>query len=78
MTGPARRLLQDVLALPEAERLELASEIIASVDGPRNGDWEFAWMAELDRSADAARARGEAASEWIDVRARILDRLGRP
>jgi putative addiction module component (TIGR02574 family) len=78
MTGPARRLLQDVLALPEAERLELASEIIASVDGPRDGDWESAWMAELDRRADAAMARGEAASEWTDVRARILKRLGRP
>jgi hypothetical protein len=41
--------LQDVLALPEAERLELASEIIASVDGPRDTDWETVWLNELDR-----------------------------
>ena len=37
---PARKLLQDVLALPEQERLELATEIIASVDGPRDADWD--------------------------------------
>jgi putative addiction module component (TIGR02574 family) len=77
MTSSARKLLQAVLALPEEERLELASEIIASVDGPRDGDWEAAWLGELDRRADAARGRGEPASEWTDVRARILRRLGR-
>jgi hypothetical protein len=49
MTSSAHRLLQDVLGLPEDERLELASEIIASVDGPRDADWESAWLAELDR-----------------------------
>ena len=77
MTGPARRLLQDVLALPEDERLELASEIIASVDGPRDADWESAWLAELDRRVEAASARGEPAAEWTEVRGRILRRLGR-
>jgi putative addiction module component (TIGR02574 family) len=77
MTGPARRLLQDVLALPEDERLELASEIIASVDGPRDADWESAWLAELDRRVEAASARGEPAAGWTDVRGRILRRLGR-
>jgi hypothetical protein len=38
MTSSARKLLQDALVLPEDERLELASEIIASVDGPRDAD----------------------------------------
>jgi putative addiction module component (TIGR02574 family) len=77
MTGSAHKLLQDLLALPEGERLELASEIIASVDGPSDADWESAWLGELDRRADAARARGGTASDWTDVRARILKRLGR-
>jgi putative addiction module component (TIGR02574 family) len=78
MTGSARKLLEDVLALPENERLEFASEIIASVDGPGDADWESAWLGELDRRAEAAKARGETASEWIDARAHILKRLGRP
>jgi putative addiction module component (TIGR02574 family) len=77
MIGSAHKLLEDVLALPEDERLELASEIIASVDGPSDLDWESAWLGELDRRAEAAKARGGTASEWTDVRARILKRLGR-
>jgi putative addiction module component (TIGR02574 family) len=77
MTSAARRLLQDVLALPEDERLELASEIIASVDGPRDANWEGAWLAELDRRVEAANARGDASPAWTDARARILERLGR-
>ncbi len=77
MSDAARKILQDVLALPENERLELASEIIASVDGPRDADWEAAWLAELDRRTEAATHRGESGSDWTDARARILRRLGR-
>jgi putative addiction module component (TIGR02574 family) len=76
MTSSARKLLHDVLALPEGERLELASEIIASVDGPQDGDWQDVWLAELDRRVEAAKLRGETAADWSDVRARILQRLG--
>jgi len=77
MTDAARKLLRDVLALPEDERLELASEIIASVDGPHDADWEAVWLAELDRRTAAAKQRGESGADWTDVRARILERLGR-
>lgn len=76
MSNAARKLLQDVLALPEDERLELASEIIASVDGPQDADWEAAWLQELDRRVDAAKDRGESGADWSDVRSRILKRLG--
>ena len=34
MSGAAKKTLDDALALPEDERLQIASEIIASVDGP--------------------------------------------
>jgi putative addiction module component (TIGR02574 family) len=77
MSSSTRRLLQDVLALPENERLELASEIIASVDGPGDGDWEAAWLAELGRRVERANARGDSGADWTDARARILKRLGR-
>jgi len=76
MTVGAQKLLEDVLALPEDERLALASEIIASVDGPVDADWESAWVGELDRRVDAAKVRGTASSDWTEVRARILRRLG--
>jgi putative addiction module component (TIGR02574 family) len=77
MTSSARKLLQDALALPEGERLELATEIIASVDGPGDGDWDAAWLMELDRRVEAAEARGEEPADWQEVRSRILKRLGR-
>jgi putative addiction module component (TIGR02574 family) len=75
MGGAAKRILDDVLALPEQERLEIASEIIASVDGPADADWDAVWLAELERRAKAAEARGTPAPEWAEVRARILARL---
>jgi putative addiction module component (TIGR02574 family) len=78
MTSSARKLLQDALVLSEDERLELASETIASVDGPRDVDWDAAWLAELDRRTEAAKARGGTGTDWTDARARILRRLGRP
>ena len=77
MREAGRKLLQDVLTLPEGERLELASAIIASVDGPPDADWDAAWLAELDHRTDAAKTRGEAGSDWSEARARILKRLGR-
>ena len=77
MTRAAKQILDEALNLPDEERLDLATELIASVDGPPDGDWEAAWVAELDRRAQAARDRGQPASEWDEVRARILAGLGR-
>lgn len=76
MSDAARKLLQDVLALPEDERLELASEILASVDGPRDAGWDAAWLGELDRRVEAAKSRGESGSDWTEARSRILKSLG--
>jgi putative addiction module component (TIGR02574 family) len=77
MSDAARKLLDEALALPEQERLELASEIIASVDGRGDADWDEAWLAELDRRTEAARGRGQTGADWSDARTRILQRLGR-
>lgn len=48
-----KKILDELLALPEDERLEIASEIIASVDGPADADWDAAWLAELERRTKA-------------------------
>lgn len=73
--GTAPKLLEQALALSEDERLELASELIASVDGPPDADWDAAWQAELVRREQAAAERSEPAPEWSTVRARILAKL---
>ena len=77
MTDAAKKLLEAAKALSEEERLELASELIASVDGPPDADWESAWLAELDRRVEAAQSKGKPAPEWSEVRARVLSQLGR-
>jgi hypothetical protein len=77
MSDTARKLLKDVLALPEDERLELASEIIASGDGPRDAGWDATSLGELDRRVNAGKSRGESGADWTDVRSRILKHLAR-
>ncbi|MGB8223227.1 MAG: addiction module protein [Polyangiales bacterium] len=77
MPDTAKNVLEAARAPSEDERLELASELFASVDGSPDGDWESVWLAELDRRVEAARHRGEPAPEWSEVRARVLSRLGR-
>ncbi len=76
-TDAAKKLLEAASALSEDQRLELASELIASVDGHPDADWESTWLAELDRRVKAARSKREPASEWSEVRARVLSQLGR-
>jgi putative addiction module component (TIGR02574 family) len=71
----APKILDQALALSEEERLTLASELIASVDGPPDSGWDEAWQAELIRREEAAAARAEPAPEWSAVRARILSKL---
>jgi hypothetical protein len=75
MRQVAERLLRDILGLPEEERVRIATEVLASLDGPPDSDWETAWTAELGRRESAAAERGTPAPEWAEVRARILSRL---
>jgi putative addiction module component (TIGR02574 family) len=75
VTAASTKVLDAALALSEDERLDLAAELIASVDGPPDADWDSAWQAELERRELAAAARAEPAPEWSEVRARILGKL---
>ena len=75
MSKSAQQLLHDVLGLPEQDRVRIATEVLASLDGPPDADWDKAWIAELERRQRAAAARGETAPEWAEVRSRILARL---
>lgn len=63
------------LQLAEQERLELATELLESVEGPPDPAWERAWIEELDRRVAAADATGTPALEWTNVRARLLARF---
>jgi putative addiction module component (TIGR02574 family) len=78
MTNPAAALLADALRLSEEARAELAAELIASLDGPRDGDAQEAWEAEIGRRIDAIESGQMPLESWDDVQKRIArDVLGR-
>ncbi len=73
MSRSAHEVATRALGLPEEERLALAAELIDSVEGPADEEWERAWLDELARR----QAQGtEGARPWSEVRSRILRRLG--
>ena len=84
MSHPVRRddertpakLLAEALGLPEVERVHLAAELLASVDGPEELT-DSAWLAELQRRAERIRRGGAQGRPWDEVRRDLLADLGR-
>jgi hypothetical protein len=76
MADRTRYILAAALLLPEGERLELASELLASVEEPYDDAWHAAWLGELERREQAVRDGGSGGNAWAEVRARVLVRLG--
>jgi hypothetical protein len=74
MNAAAKKVVDQALALDEHDRLEIVSEILASVDGPVDPDWEEAWAEELRKR----EASSEPLSDWAAARARILGGLRHP
>ena len=69
---PRPAILEEALRLPPEDRLALATELLNSVEGDADPEWDTAWLAELDRRAKDAGANPAALEEWSEVRARIL------
>ncbi len=68
----ARDLLNEAMSLSEKERLGLAAELIASVEGAADPDWEQAWLAELEKREETEPTPDE---DWSVVRKRLFGRL---
>jgi len=77
MGETGKRLLKEALELPEAERAELAAELMASFDGPPDPDVEAAWVAEIERRAAKVLSGESEGLPWDEVRARIEGELRR-
>ncbi len=75
MSKTFHELAQQALALDPRERLQLASELIDSVDGTVDREWADAWSAELDRRVSEANRTGDRGRPWSEVRADILAEL---
>jgi len=68
-------ILEDVLALPDDQRAELAVRLLQSLDREVDADTEEAWAAEIERHCAALDAGETTLSEWHDVRRRIEKEL---
>jgi putative addiction module component (TIGR02574 family) len=71
MSERARKLLQDAMELPLPERAELATDLLASLDGEPDGGVEAAWTAEVERRAREALADPDDDIGWETVRAEL-------
>lgn len=73
MTPRVQDLLRDALALPVEERADLASELLASLEGPGDDPREVqaAWAAEIEQRARRVLSGESAGEPWEDVRRRI-------
>ena len=70
MSVPLRKLAEEALALDAGERLQLAAELIESVEGAPDPTWSAVWSDELRRRSEAADAREVRGAEWSAVRER--------
>ena len=55
MRKPLDELLAQALRLDPKDRAELASELLASLDGPEDLDAQAAWEDEIQRRVAASR-----------------------
>ncbi len=75
MSNDPAELLRKALELPAAKRLDLARDLLESVEGPDDPEWAAAWLSELDRRT-AAFNRGEVElDDWDAVEQRLLAEL---
>jgi len=73
VTKATTKLLEDALKLDASERAELASELLASLDGETDEDAEVAWAAEIEDRAARARSGEDRGKPWPEVR-ELLER----
>jgi putative addiction module component (TIGR02574 family) len=69
-------LKQAALALPQSERASLASDLVASLDGPEDADVAAAWDIEICRRINEIAAGTAQFLEVDEVLARARARLG--
>jgi len=80
MTSRTQELLREALALPAAERADVAAELLASLEDQTPTDQaavQAAWAREIERRARRVMAGDSAGDPWHDVRQRIAHDLAK-
>ena len=72
MSTTAEEVLKEALRLSESERARVAAELLASLEPDIETRDEEAWIAEVERRAQAAIA-GVPGLSWDETRARVVN-----
>lgn len=75
-TDTLRKLRSEVLTLPEAERAELARELVKSLDAPADADVADAWDKEILRRLAEIDSGAAVLIDRDEFRRRMQARLG--
>ena len=75
MTKATETVLAEALRLDAKARAEIASELLASLNGPPDPGAEQAWAAEIERRVKALEAGTEPLESWNDVKRRIASQI---
>lgn len=77
MSAAARKLIDSALTLSEEERLEIVSEIVASIDSQTDLQWKAAWTSELERRSAEREENAVAGRPWRQVIADLSTKRAR-
>lgn len=75
MTKAVETVLAEALRLDLDARAIVATELLASLDGPADPDAEGAWALEIERRVAAIEAGKVKLEPWTDVKQRIEKEL---
>jgi hypothetical protein len=78
VSGRAQKVLGEALDLTDEERAEVALELVASLDGPRDADAEDAWVTEIERRARRVLSDPDGGEDRSAARAEMESKLRRP
>lgn len=71
------RLRNEVLNLPRADRVELACELVQSLDGPADADAASEWDAEILRRLEQVTSGSAGIVDRAEFARRMRERLAR-
>jgi putative addiction module component (TIGR02574 family) len=75
MSKVADDILTTAMQLPIIDRAEIASALLASLDGEPDDGVEAAWAAEIERRIERVKSGAATGQPWAEVRKR-LERSG--
>ena len=71
MSDDARQVIEEALRLPVKERSTVVAELLASLDGERDGDSDDACAAAIERRATRALHGESQGKDWATVSGEI-------